>query len=93
MSELIKQHAEEMLTRQETQMLLDKIKNDYPVVVDDLLKVANIGLIQRVFKALLHEKIPLTDMLTILETMADIAEYTKMLKLLLNKFVQNFLVL
>jgi flagellar biosynthesis protein FlhA len=77
MSELIKQHAEEMLTRQETQMLLDKIKNDYPVVVDDLLKVANIGLIQRVFKALLHEKIPLTDMLTILETMADIAEYTK----------------
>lgn len=77
MSELIKQHAEEMLTRQETQMLLDKIKNDYPVVIDDLFKVANIGLIQRVFKALLHEKIPLTDMLTILETMADIAEYTK----------------
>jgi len=77
MSELIKQHAEEMLTRQETQMLLDKIKNDYPVVIDDLLKVANIGLIQRVFKALLHEKIPLTDMLTILETMADITEYTK----------------
>ncbi len=77
MSELIKQHAEEMLTRQETHMLLDKIKNDYPVVVDDLLKVANIGLIQRVFKALLHEKIPLIDMLTILETMADIAEYTK----------------
>ncbi len=77
MSELIKQHAEEMLTRQETQMLLDKIRNDYPVVVDDLLKVANIGLIQRVFKALLHEKIPLTDMLSILETMADIAEYTK----------------
>ncbi|MEA3523544.1 MAG: flagellar biosynthesis protein FlhA [Campylobacterota bacterium] len=77
MSELVKQHAEEMLTRQETQMLLDKIKNDYPVVIDDLLKVANIGLIQRVFKALLHEKIPLTDMLSILETMADIAEYTK----------------
>lgn len=77
MSELIKQHAEEMLTRQETQMLLDKIKNDYPVLIDDLLKVANIGLIQRVFKALLHEKIPLTDMLTILETMADITEYTK----------------
>ncbi|MEA1919035.1 MAG: flagellar biosynthesis protein FlhA [Campylobacterota bacterium] len=81
-SELIKQHAEEMLTRQETQMLLDKIKNDYPVVIDDLLKVANIGLIQRVFKALLHEKIPLTDMLTILETMADIAEYTKNVELI-----------
>lgn len=77
MSELIKRYAEDLLTRQETQALLEKIKNDYPVVVDDLFKVANIGLIQRIFKALLHEKIPLTDMLTILETIADIAEYTK----------------
>lgn len=77
MSELIKRHAEELLTRQETQTLIEKIKNDYPVVVDDLLKVANIGLIQRVFKALLHERVPLKDMITILETMADVAEYTK----------------
>jgi flagellar biosynthesis protein FlhA len=77
MSELIKRHAEELLTRQETQSLIEKIKNDYPVVVDDLLKVANIGLIQRVFKALLHERVPLKDMITILETMADVAEYTK----------------
>lgn len=77
MSELVKKHAEELLTRQETQSLIDKIKNNYPVLIDDLLKVANIGLIQRVFKALLHERIPLKDMITILETIADIAEYTK----------------
>jgi len=77
MSELIKKYAEELLTRQETQSLIDKIRNDYPVVVDDVLKVANIGLVQRVFKALLHERIPLKDMITILETVADIAEYTK----------------
>ncbi len=77
MSELVKSHAEELLTRQETQTLIDKLKNDYPVVVDDVLKVASIGLIQRIFKALLHEKIPLKDMLAILETIADIAEYTK----------------
>jgi flagellar biosynthesis protein FlhA len=77
MSELVKRHAEELLTRQETQSLIEKIKNDYPVVVDDLLKVANIGLIQRVFKALLHEKVPLKDMITVLETIADVAEYTK----------------
>ena len=77
MSELVKKYAEELLTRQETQSLIEKIKNDYPVVVDDLLKVANIGLIQRVFKALLHERVPLKDMITILETMADVAEYTK----------------
>jgi flagellar biosynthesis protein FlhA len=77
MSELVKSHAEELLTRQETQTLIDKVKNDYPVVVDDVLKVASIGLIQRIFKALLHEKIPLKDMLAILETIADIAEYSK----------------
>ncbi len=77
MSELVKTHAEELLTRQETQTLINKLKNDFPVVVDDVLKVASIGLIQRIFKALLHEKIPLKDMLAILETIADIAEYSK----------------
>ncbi|QSZ42298.1 flagellar biosynthesis protein FlhA [Sulfurimonas aquatica] len=77
MSELIKRNAEELLTRQEVQTLIDKIKDSFPVIIDDVLKVASIGLIQRVLKALLHEKIPLKDMLTILETIADIAEFTK----------------
>lgn len=77
MSELIKQNAEDLLTRQEVQTLINKIKNDFPIIVDDTLKVASIGLIQRVLKALLHEKIPLKDMLTILETVADVAEFTK----------------
>jgi len=77
MSELIKRNAEDLLTRQEVRTLVDKIKNDFPVIVDDVERVANIGLIQRVLKALLHEKIPLKDMLSILETIADIAEVTK----------------
>jgi flagellar biosynthesis protein FlhA len=77
MSELVKRNAEDLLTRQEVQTLVDKIKNDFPVIVDDVLKVASIGLIQRILKALLHEKIPLKDMLTVLETIADIAEYSK----------------
>lgn len=82
MSELIKNNAEELLTRQEVQTLVDKIKNSFPIIISDLEKVANIGLIQRVLKALLHEKIPLKDMLTILETIADIAEYTKNVELI-----------
>ena len=77
MSELVKRNAEELLTRQEVQTLVDKIKDDFPVIVTDVLNVAPIGLVQRVLKALLHEKIPLKDMLTILETIADVAEYTK----------------
>ncbi len=77
MSELVKKNAEDLLTRQEVQTLVTKIKTDFPVIIDDVQKVASIGLIQRILKALLHEKIPLKDMLTILETIADIAEYTK----------------
>ena len=77
MSELVKRNAEELLTRQEVQTLINKIKDDFPVIVTDVLNVAPIGLVQRVLKALLHEKIPLKDMLTILETIADVAEYTK----------------
>ncbi len=76
-SEIIKKYAEELLTRQDVQSMLDRVKKDFPAIVDDALKVANIGLIQRVLKALLHEKIPIKDMITILETIADVAEYTK----------------
>jgi len=77
LSEIIKKYAEELLTRQDVQALLDRVKKDFPAIVEDALKVANIGLIQRVLKSLLHEKIPIKDMITILETIADIAEYTK----------------
>jgi len=77
LSEIIKKYAEELLTRQDVQALLDRVKKDFPAIVEDALKVANIGLIQRVLKSLLHEKIPIKDMITILETIADVAEYTK----------------
>jgi len=76
-SEIIKKYAEELLTRQDVQALLDRVKKDFPAIVEDAMKVANIGVIQRVLKALLHEKIPIKDMITILETVADVAEYTK----------------
>ena len=77
LNEIIKKYAEELITRQDIQELLDRVKKDFPAIVDDALKVANIGLIQRVLKNLLHEKVPIKDMITILETIADLAEYTK----------------
>ena len=76
-NEIIKKYAEELLTRQDIQELLDRVKKDFPAIVEDAMKVANIGLIQRILKNLLHEKIPIKDMITILETIADLAEYTK----------------
>ncbi len=77
LSELIKKYAPELLTRQDVQNLIDNVKKTYPVVVEDCLKVASIGLIQKVLKELLREKIPIKDMLTILETISDVAEITK----------------
>jgi len=74
MSELVKRYAEELLTRQETQSLINKIKENHAVLVEELPRV---GLVQRVLKALLHEKVPLKDMLTILETIADVSAHTQ----------------
>ncbi len=77
LSELIKSNAQNLLTRQDVQYLIDNVKKDYPVVVEDCMRVATVGLIQKVLKELLAEKIPIKDMITILETIADVAEVTK----------------
>ncbi|MGP1450988.1 MAG: flagellar biosynthesis protein FlhA [Wolinella sp.] len=73
MSELVKKYAEELITRQEVHALMDKLAKDYPIIVEDARKSANTGLIQQVLKSLLHERIPIKDMLTILETISDVA--------------------
>lgn len=84
MSELIKSHAAELLTKQEVQSLLDKVKIDFPVVVEDATRVASVGLIQKVLKALLKDKIPIKDMLSILEAISDIAEVSKSLDMIIE---------
>jgi len=85
MSELVKKYAEELLTRQDVQEILDRVKKDFPAIVEDCMKVASIGLIQRVLKALLHEKIPIKDMITILETITDTAEVTKNIDIIVEQ--------
>lgn len=77
LSELVKQYAEDLLTRQDVQKLIESLKKEYPAVVEDATKVASMGLILNVLKALMHEKVPIKDMLTIMETIADVAEVTK----------------
>lgn len=76
-SELVKKYAQELLTRQDVNELMENVKKSHPVVVEDVQKVASTGLIQRVLRELLAEKIPIKDMLTILETVSDVAEVTK----------------
>jgi len=85
LSEIVKKYAEEFLTRQEIQGMIDKVKAEYPIIVEEVLKVAPIGLIQRVLRALIHEKVPLTDMVTILEAITDVAEVTKSVDILVEQ--------
>lgn len=85
MSELVKKHAEELLTKQDVVQLIDKLKKDYPAVVEDCLKVVTIGAFQKVLKQLLHEKIPIRDMLTIMEGVSDTAEYTKSIDVIVEQ--------
>ncbi|ARJ56588.1 flagellar biosynthesis protein FlhA [Campylobacter cuniculorum] len=77
MNELIKTHASELLTRQEVRNLLDKVKNDYPIIVESALAAVPENIIQKVLKDLLKHQIPIKDMLTILESISDIGEISK----------------
>lgn len=84
MSELVKQNASELLTKQEVQNILEKVKSEYSVVVEDTLKVVGVGVIQKVLKALLKDNIPIKDMLSILEAISDVAEVSKNLDMIIE---------
>jgi flagellar biosynthesis protein FlhA len=77
LSELIKKHAEDIITRQDIVDIIEGLKKDFPIVVEEAMKVTSYGSLLKVCKDLLHEKIPIIDMLTIVEAIADIAEFTK----------------
>lgn len=76
-SEIIKQHAYELIGRQEVQGLLDNLAKSYPKLVEELVPtVLALGTIMRVVQNLLKEGVSIRDLRTILETMADWAPVT-----------------
>ncbi|MCX7971264.1 MAG: flagellar biosynthesis protein FlhA, partial [Negativicutes bacterium] len=78
LTEIIKSHAAEILTRQETQALVDNVKKTQPVVVEELVPaMLSLGDVQKVLAGLLRERVSIRDMVTILETLADHASLTK----------------
>ena len=83
-SEIIKKHAEDIITRQDIVSMVERLKKDFPIVIDEAMKVTSYGSLLKVCKDLLHEKIPIIDMLTIIEAIADIAEFTKAPEILLE---------
>ncbi|MGC9064718.1 MAG: FHIPEP family type III secretion protein, partial [bacterium] len=85
LTEVIKQYGDELLTRQDVQRLIDVIREDYPAVADDALSQLSLGEIQRLLQALLRERVPLRDLVTILEIASDTARVTKDLEIILQR--------
>jgi len=78
LSDAIRIHAHELLGRQEVQQLLDDLRNSHPKVVEELVpNLLPLGGVVKVLQNLLSEQIPIRDLLTILETLADWAPMTK----------------
>jgi flagellar biosynthesis protein FlhA len=78
LTEIIRQHIDELLTRQDVQNLINNIKENNTTLVEELIpKLLGVGDIQKVLQNLLQEGISIRDMVTILETLADHASATR----------------
>lgn len=78
LSEVVRAFLPDLLTRQHTKELVDRVVQTSPKLVEELVpKLASIGDIQRVLRQLLRERVPIRDLTTILEAIADAIPGTK----------------
>ena len=78
LTEIIRQHVAELLSRQDVQNLVNNIKENNPALVEELIpKTLGIGEVQKVLQNLLREGISIRDLLTIFETLADYASTSR----------------
>jgi flagellar biosynthesis protein FlhA len=78
LAEVVKQHAHELLTRQETKRLLDRLAESHPKLVEELVpKILSLGEVQKTLQQLLREQVSVRDLSTILETLLDVAPANK----------------
>ncbi len=72
LTELFKKHADELLDRQTVQQLLDHLAESQPKLVEELIpNPLTVGTIQKVLQNLIHEQVPIRDLQTICEALAD----------------------
>ncbi|MDR1736021.1 MAG: flagellar biosynthesis protein FlhA [Oscillospiraceae bacterium] len=78
LTEVVRRHAYELLSRQQVQVLVDNLRQQQPSLVDEVIpKQFSLGEVQKVLSALLREGVSIRDMGTILETMGDRAGMTR----------------
>jgi flagellar biosynthesis protein FlhA len=72
LTEVVKNHANELLTRQDVQALVDHVKQQNAAAVEELIPdMLSLGDVQKVLAHLLRDRVPIRDLVTILETLAD----------------------
>ncbi|KWT84086.1 flagellar biosynthesis protein FlhA [Candidatus Magnetominusculus xianensis] len=71
LTELIRKHCWELLSRSEVQNILDSVSKSYPKIVEELMSITTLGNVQRVMQSLLRERVPINDVMAILETILD----------------------
>ncbi|MEI6126447.1 MAG: flagellar biosynthesis protein FlhA [Pseudomonadota bacterium] len=77
-AELLKMHIHEVIGRQEVQVLLNKVAEKHPKLVDELVpQLLSLGSVQKVIQNLLRERVSVRNLVTIIETLADYAPSTK----------------
>jgi flagellar biosynthesis protein FlhA len=78
LAEVVKQHAHELLSRQEVKRLLDRLAESHPKLVEELVpKVLSLGEVQKVLQQLLREQVSIRDLPAILETLLDTSVTSK----------------
>jgi flagellar biosynthesis protein FlhA len=83
LTETIKKHAHELLGRQETQQLIDHLKESYPILVDEVTpNPLSVGEVQKVLGKLLKENLSIRNLPIIFETLADFGKVTSDMDLL-----------
>jgi flagellar biosynthesis protein FlhA len=76
--EKLKTSASELLGRQDVQEMIDMLKKTHPALVDDVIPAKlSLGTLHRVLQRLLKERVPIRDLVSILEALADAADQTK----------------
>jgi hypothetical protein len=91
LTEVIKRHLHELLSREEVQKLLKRFAETSPKVVEELVPtLLSLGGVQKVLQNLLREQISIRDLLSILETLADYAPITRD-PVLLTEYVRQSL--
>jgi len=78
LTEVVRQHLHELLSRQDVQKLINHVKESHTVLVDELIpKYMSVGEVQKVLSKLLKESVSIRDLVTVLETLADYAPITR----------------